>query len=70
MTLLDNIRQRAATADAPRGDSIRLALGVGTPTLPPVHTHLLQDDGRFRFSAELFIVSPTFSKPIACSLPA
>jgi hypothetical protein len=29
------IRQRAATADAPRGAHSRLALGVGSPTLPP-----------------------------------
>ncbi len=50
------IRQRAATADAPRGDSPRLALGVGTPTLPPVMPTFVQDDGRLRFSAELFIV--------------
>ena len=50
------IRQRAATADAPRGDYFRLALGVGTPTLPPVMPTFVQDDGRFRFSAELFIV--------------
>ena len=34
------IRQRAATADAPRGDSPRLALGVGTPTLPPLIPNL------------------------------
>jgi hypothetical protein len=42
------IRQRAATADAPRGDSLRLALGVGTLTLPP-QARLVQDDGRFAF---------------------
>ena len=34
----------------------RLALGVGTPTLPPLMPTFVQDDGRFRFSAELFIV--------------
>ena len=50
------IRQRAATADAPRGAYSRLALGVGSPTLPPVMPTFVQDDGRLRFSAELFIV--------------
>ena len=50
------IRQRAATADAPRGDYLRLAPGVGTPTLLPIMPAFVQDDGRFRFSAELFIV--------------
>ena len=38
------------------GDSPRLALGVGTPTLPPLMPTFAQDDGRFRFSAEPFIV--------------
>ena len=33
------IRQRAATADAPRGAYSRLALRAGSPTLPP-HAHL------------------------------
>ena len=51
------IRQRAATADAPHGGYLRLALGVGPPTLPPVIPTFVQDDGRFRFSAELFIVA-------------
>ena len=50
------IRHRAATADASRGDYLRLALGVGTPTLPPLIPTFVQDDGRLRFSAELFIV--------------
>ena len=50
------IRQRAGTADAPRGGYLRLALGVGTLTLPPVMPTFTQDDGRFCFSAELFIV--------------
>ncbi len=50
------IRQRAATADAPRGDYLRLAPGVGTLTPPPVMPTFVQDDGRFRFSAEPFIV--------------
>ena len=39
------------------GDHFRPALGVGTPTLPPIMPTFVQDDGRFRFSAELFIVS-------------
>ena len=50
------IRQRAATADAPRGAYSRLALGVGSPTLPPLMPSFVQDDGPLRFSAELFIV--------------
>ena len=51
------IRQRAATARAPRSGYLRLAPGVGPPTLPPVMPTFVQDDGRFRFSADLFIVS-------------
>jgi hypothetical protein len=50
------IRQRAATADAPRGAYSRPALGVGSPTLPPLMPSFVQDDGPLRFSAELFIV--------------
>jgi len=50
------IRQRAATADARSCDSPRLAPGVGTLTLPPTMPTFVQDDGRFCFSAELFIV--------------
>jgi hypothetical protein len=42
------IRQRAATADAPRGDYLRLALSVGTLTPPPLMPTFVQDDGRFR----------------------
>lgn len=49
------IRQRAATADAPRG-YLRLAPGVGAPTLPPVMPTYVQDDGQFRFAAEPSIV--------------
>jgi hypothetical protein len=42
------IRQRAATADAPRGDYLRLAPGVATLTLPPLMPTFVQDDERFR----------------------
>jgi hypothetical protein len=41
-------RQRAATADAPRGDYLRLAPGVGTLTLAPLMPTFVQDDERFR----------------------
>jgi hypothetical protein len=47
LTTAGPIRQRAATADAPRGDSFD-SLGVGTLTLPP-QPRLVQDDGRFAF---------------------
>jgi hypothetical protein len=50
------IRQRAATADALRGDYLRLAIGVGTPTLPPVKPTSFRTMDRSRFSADLFIV--------------
>jgi hypothetical protein len=50
------IRQRAATADAPRGDYSRLVSGVGPADAPAGHPHLRQDDGRLRFAAEPFIV--------------
>jgi len=48
------IRQ-GATDGAHCGDYLRLAR-VGTLTLPPTMPTFVQDDGRFRFTAKLFIV--------------
>jgi hypothetical protein len=42
------IRQRSATAGAPRGDYLRLAPGVPTLTPPPLMPTFVQDDERFR----------------------
>jgi hypothetical protein len=50
------LRHRAATADAPRSDAIRLALGVQALALLPLIPTFVQDDGRFRRHAEPFIV--------------
>ena len=53
---VDGIGVAVRFADRPHGGSIRLARGVGILTLPPVLPAFVQDDERFRLTAELFIV--------------
>jgi hypothetical protein len=64
------LRHRAATADAPRGDAIRLAPGVRTLTLLPLIPTFVQDDGRFRRHAEPFIVFrlQRSTAPVLCEI--
>jgi hypothetical protein len=64
------LRHRAATADAPRSDAIRLAPGVQTLALPPLIPTFVQDDGRFRRHAEPFIVFrlQRSTAPVLCEI--